>query len=178
MKNEKPDFEKFTLSILYERLIYLKYCIFKGYEINPDEINELELEVYPWLSKPSNDEENTLGLRELDELRLLLLLADPPNNNSDSSIKARIIQLQNTILRMRAEKNHQRPHFHIEYKQQYSASYAIERIEILEGYMPDRYDKNILYWASKHQELLHRIWDNLNFGKDFTDLLIEAHQSI
>jgi hypothetical protein len=38
------------------------------------------------------------------------------------------------------EQNHQRPHFHIEYKQEYSASYSVDTMERLAGEMPNRYE--------------------------------------
>jgi hypothetical protein len=177
MTNQPEDVLEFYKSALQRSLIYKKYLILLGYPIDREEIRKLELLVYPELNDPSNIGDNTLGLRELDELRLFLFTADLQNNGNDSSTKAAIIRLENTILRMRPDNNHQRPHFHLEYKTEFSASYAIDTLERFEGNMPDRYEKKTLEWASSRQAVLNKIWNRMKSGKDITELLLEARQS-
>jgi hypothetical protein len=78
---------------------------------------------------------------------------------------------------MRAENNHARPHFHIEYKKEYKASYVIDTLECLAGNMPKRYEKPILEWASTRREKLLEIWEGLNAGKSsehIDNLIYEA----
>jgi hypothetical protein len=65
-------------------------------------------------------------------------------------------------LRMYKESTHQRPHFHIEYKTEYEASYALDTFEMLAGNMPRRYQDLILPWAIANQSLLLARWENLN----------------
>lgn len=162
-------------AVIYRHLIYLKYLALLGYQIEQDKIKNLELEVYPELNDPSNTE-YTLGQRELDELQLLLCSADPLTYDNNST-KALIIRLEHTVIRMRGDNNHQRPHFHIEYKQEYDASYAIDTLERLAGDMPTKYEKKLLEWAAQHQDLLHRFWNTLKAGNSITELLLEAEKS-
>jgi hypothetical protein len=78
-------------------------------------------------------------------------------------IKAKLVQSRDRItLRIYKEKNHRLPHFHIEFKKQYSASYAIATGERLAGDLPKKYEKAMLSWAVENAELLHREWDKLN----------------
>jgi hypothetical protein len=77
---------------------------------------------------------------------------------------------------MRGDNNHQRPHFHIEYKREYSASYAIDTLERLAGQMHPKYEEKLLVWAGHNQNLLLEIWDSLKKGNDITDLLLEAQE--
>ena len=60
------------------------------------------------------------------------------------------------------EQNHRRPHFHIKYKGEYSASYSVDTLERLAGEMPKRYEGPILEWASANREFLTANWEQLN----------------
>ncbi len=144
--------------------------------MNDVEIRELELEVYPELKEVSGGDENKIGIRELDELRVLLFSTEEAFVLVSSAIKARVIRMGHTVIRMRGDDNHQRPHFHIEYKQEYSASYAIDTLERLAGQMPSKYEEKLLGWASHNQNLLLRIWDSLKTGNDITEFLLEAQE--
>jgi len=75
---------------------------------------------------------------------------------------------------MRAERNHGRPHFHIEYKREYSASYAVDTLERLAGNMPRKYEKPVLQWASQRQQWLVDTWENLNAGEDVREMILVA----
>ena len=78
---------------------------------------------------------------------------------------------------MRPEHNHQRPHFHIEYKQQYSASHAVDTLERMAGDMPKKYEQPILEWAAKYQLSLAATWEHLNAGDDVRGMVIVADEA-
>jgi hypothetical protein len=64
-------------------------------------------------------------------------------------------------IRIYKEKNHQRPHFHIEYKKELKASYAISPVRRIAGKMPARYERPMLAWATSNQAILLSIWNGL-----------------
>ena len=73
-----------------------------------------------------------------------------------------VLRKQHTELRMYKESTHGRPHFHIEYKKEFGASYALDTFERLAGQMPRRYEDAILREArDRHDELL-KTWAQLN----------------
>ena len=73
---------------------------------------------------------------------------------------------------MHAEHNHQRAHFHIEYKQQFSASYAVDTLERLAGDMPNKYEEPVLELVSKYRGSLNATWERLSAGDDVRELVV------
>jgi hypothetical protein len=65
-------------------------------------------------------------------------------------------------LRMYKETGHARPHFHIEYKQEYAASYALDSFELLAGYMLRKYAQEVLNLAKAQQGHLLELWASTN----------------
>ncbi len=65
-------------------------------------------------------------------------------------------------LRMYKESAHHRPHFHIEYKREFEASYAIDDFTRLAGFMPRKYESEILLFARDNQTNLIEQWRSLN----------------
>lgn len=63
---------------------------------------------------------------------------------------------------MRFERNHKLPHFHIEYKTQYEASYRLPECVKLAGDMPKTKEKEMLIWAKKNRAKLMAEWKNMN----------------
>lgn len=79
--------------------------------------------------------------------------------------KAKLVkQLFHVRLVIRKEQNHARPHFHIHFKSQFSASYAIDTLERLAGSLPRRYEEEMLNWARANKALLLREWIALKTG--------------
>ena len=74
-----------------------------------------------------------------------------------------------TVLRVRFEKNHQKPHFHIEYKQEYSGSYRLPDCIKWKGYIPVKKEREMLIWAQKTPLKLCR--SGMNFIKRINDSL-------
>lgn len=85
---------------------------------------------------------------------------------SSSGLEFLVLQLAETKVRIYKEQKHARPHFHIEYKKIYSASYGITPLEKLAGTMPTKYEKPILEWAATHEHVLLGIWNALQEGSD------------
>ncbi len=125
--NDEPsaeDLELFVKSVTHRRLLYLWMLRARGYKVDAKEIARLEVELYPDLQELDGKDEREISQKDVDELQLELSLVDPPPDTGSSFTKATLFQLEHTTLRMRKEGNHARPHFHIQYKNQYSASYA------------------------------------------------------
>jgi hypothetical protein len=75
-------------------------------------------------------------------------------------------------LRMRPEHNHELPHFHLEYKQLYTASYQIQPFRKLAGDMPKKYEKKLSDWIENNQANLLATWAALKAGKNVHELVI------
>jgi len=55
-------------------------------------------------------------------------------------------------------KEHEPPHFHAKYGE-YHAAFAIENLELIEGYLPRRVVSLILEWAFEHRKELLDNWE-------------------
>ena len=75
---------------------------------------------------------------------------------------ARIIRLHHAVLRIDASDNHLRPHFHIDYKREYSASYALDNFERMAGSIPRRYEEALVKWAMENRKILYDKWQELH----------------
>lgn len=80
------------------------------------------------------------------------------------AVELLVYRIPNVTLRIDNSAKHGRPHFHIKYKEEHSASYAIDTCELLAGSMPKKYETEIIEWAQKHQELLYAKWKELHPG--------------
>ena len=175
MSEKKPSAEElkeFMEAVKRRRLLYLWTLRAKGFQVNDDEIKRLEAEVYPDIQ---GEIEHPLCQRDVDELQLLLSLVEPQANNGESFTKAMLFRLFDITVRMRKENNHQRPHFHIEYKNQYGASYAVDTLERLAGNIPSKYEKPILEWAAQNRKSLKLTWDKLQAGENVRELVSVAN---
>lgn len=100
------------------------------------------------------------------ELQNVLALIDGYEEARQRAIKATLFCRGPIKLRMRPEYNHGRAHFHLEYKREHSASYAVDTLECLAGHMPRKYEDVALAWAESRKADLKRAWNDLNAGKD------------
>jgi hypothetical protein len=92
-------------------------------------------------------------------------------------IKPALIRSKDRVsLRIYKERNHRLPHFHIEFKKQYAASYNIATGDRLAGSLPSKYEREMLDWARSNSDLLLREWNALNHG-DAIQLTLECSQS-
>lgn len=69
-------------------------------------------------------------------MQLIISFTEQQPARNYEALKTLFIRLNYTALKMYREQKHTRPHFHIEYKKQYSASYVIETLEKLSGSIP------------------------------------------
>ncbi len=112
---------------------------------------------------------------EVQELQNKLAFADlfAGGSNEGSSIKLLLLKREHIKVIMLPDKNHQRGHFHIKVKKEYSASYSIDTLEKLAGFMPKKYQEPIIEWANKYKSSLCLTWDKLKAGIDIKDFVIE-----
>src|SRR5436309_586466 len=97
------------------------------------------------------------------------LFASP--SRSDAT-KFLVLQKEHVKVRMRPETNHALPHFHIEYKKQYAASYQIDPLQRLAGDMPKQYEEKVWDWIVEHRTELLATWAALKDGKDVRELVV------
>ncbi len=124
MEQETSDknIRRFVLDITRQRVTYLRYIRSQGHAVDEKQLAEFEKEVRLEEERLGESEKDSIDDGSVNELQQLLALVDLYTEGSASEIKALLLRLGHTKVRMRPEHNHSRPHFHIEYKQQYSAS--------------------------------------------------------
>ncbi|HXW56447.1 MAG TPA: DUF4160 domain-containing protein, partial [Candidatus Cybelea sp.] len=107
---------------------------------------------------------NTLAriASELQERLATVDLVSPGPVPDDGTVKLLVLRKECIELRMYKEAAHHRPHFHIEYKSEFEASYALDNFERLAGYMPRKYEDVILPVARASQGHLIDFWRSLN----------------
>lgn len=82
--------------------------------------------------------------------------------------------LQPIKIRMDGNKNHKRPHVHIDYGKQYHvASYAIDTGERIVGNLHRSYDSQVYGWIGKHRSKLFEAWELMQAGKNAAPLACE-----
>lgn len=168
--------EEFKQAILYNRLEYLKQLKLLGHKVDDAEIDRLEKLVYPERQQPTEDGDQSLVDSDIEDLQRQFAVIDlmfQARNETSDAIKLLLLRRGFTAIRMRPDPNHDRPHFHIEYKRQYAASYAIDTLEKLAGNMPAKYEKPLLEWASERKRSLNATWRKLKAGEIVTELVLE-----
>ena len=174
MEEKDPDVELFERAINRELLLYYWHLRYLGHSVE-QKIEELEEENYS--SIKDGQTPNHLWQRDVDELQLLLAVADLESNKGRVFVtKAVVYDLVYTKVIIKPDKNHFRPHFHIHYKSEYEASYAIDMLELLAGEMPRKYEKPVLNWASRKQKSLQLTWGELKAGEDIRELILHADE--
>ena len=125
-----------------------------------------------------NEKANVMSETDVDDLQSRLAMAelmDRPHREDDR-IELLVLQKEHTKVRLRRERNHARPHFHIEYKKEHSASYAIDNFEKLAGSMPRKYEQAILTWAKDKKASLLTTWNDLMAGKEVHEFVVEKEE--
>lgn len=174
MKDENPDLDFFEKSINWQSLLYHWHLRFVGHDVE-NKIDELEAAVYTDIEQGKN--QDILWQRDIDELQLLFAVVEWESSKDRVFVtKAVIYKLQYIKLIILPDQNHDRPHFHIHYKTEHAASYAIDTLELLAGDMPKKYEKPILQWASRKQKSLLSTWNDLKAGKDVRSLVLHADE--
>lgn len=106
-------------------------------------------------------------MRELERLQNDLGLADLMSQPSHPGIvRYLVVELKPIKIRMDANKNHKRPHVHIDYGKEYhSATYAIDTGVRLACELDLKYDRMIKEWIENNRESLIKAWDETQSGK-------------
>lgn len=177
MKLSEPSAEKFVQTVFRRRLLYLWGLRSLGYQCNDKDIEDLEKQVFSDIPEVDAVGRRVLCQKDIDELQLILSFTEQQPARNYEALKALFIRLNYTALKMYREQNHTRPHFHIEYKKQYSASYAIETLEKLSGNIPAKYEKPIMEWALRHKNFLLLTWNKLQTGELVQNLVFEATET-
>jgi hypothetical protein len=166
-----------VLEVTRQRVAYLKYIKSRGYAVDEEQLAGFEEEIRAEEENVGESQKDSIGENCVAELQQQFAFVDLYTERSAEEIKALLLRLGHTKLRMRPEHNHQRPHFHIEYKQQYSASYAVDTLERMAGDMPKKYEEPILEWAAKYRLSLAATWESLNAGDDVREMVIVADEA-
>lgn len=165
------ELQQFYQALLEQRLAYLLLLQMRGYSIEVQEIRRLREDLLK-LDRPDSEADADSLHYAVCELQGVFALIDGMEEARRRGVKATLFVHGPTKLRMRPEKNHQRPHFHLEYKQEHSASYAIDTLECLAGEMPRKYEEIILAWAEEHQLDLLATWSAMSAGEDVRELIV------
>ncbi len=174
MKDEDNDIDLFEKSLNWQSLLYHWHLRSLGYSVE-SKIEKLEAAIYPEIGEGQN--QDTLWQKDIDELQLLFAVSDWESNKDSVFVtKAVVYKLQYIKLIILPDQNHERPHFHLHYKTEYAASYAIDTLKLLAGDMPAKYEQPMLQWASRKQKSLLLTWNNLKAGKDVRKLILHADE--
>jgi len=176
----KPSPEEWQLNQARKRLVYLKYLQQRGHDVSKSEIEELQRSIQEKTAKISNKQKDSdeLRRRHVADLQERIALSEAlEGEHSKKGVKLLVYQMNHVKVRMRPEQKHQRAHFHIEFKGQHSASYAVDTLERLDGEMPSKYEDPILKWAEEHRASLEKTWEALNSGEDVRELVIAEQET-
>ena len=166
-EGEEGEIAAFVQSVNRKRLAYLLNLRSHGHEVDDEQIGRLRSEIYGALGAREQVEER------LRELQRVLALVDGFESGGAHNIKATLHRVGHIKMVMRPERNHARAHFHIEYKREFEASYAVDTLECLAGSMPKKYEKPILQWAQDYRRDLLLTWKRMNAGEDVRGLVVE-----
>jgi hypothetical protein len=102
----------------------------------------------------------TISLREsLTQLQESLATVDLlEQRHRPGHVGFLVKRLQNIRVRMDANRNHKRPHLHIDYGKSFrTASFAIDTGEVLAGDLPTKYQAHVTKWIDENLDQLKRV---------------------
>ena len=163
---DRLNVDTWVAGVLKQRLAYRQYLQLLGEDISDDSFEALRAEI-----RSLTEDVGPLSM-ELEELQLLLGFVDGVSQGHAGATKATLHRIGFIKLRMRPEDNHALAHFHIEYKQEHSASYETESLKRLAGRMPKKYERPMIAWARQNRKSLLETWRRLNAGEDIQELVV------
>lgn len=175
--------KRFVLEATIQRVAYLKLLKRRGIAVDEDQISRFEEEIREEAAKLRDSESNLIDRYAVAELQLELAFADldydfddeiGDDEDSADALKALLYRQNHLTVKMWPEQRHERAHFHVKFKNEYSASYAVDSLRLIAGEMPSKYERVVLEWARKYQESLAATWQHLNAGEDVRGLVIVA----
>jgi hypothetical protein len=119
--------------------------------------------------------------KELAELQNALSEVDfysQPEGSNHAVVKFLVKTYQSIRLRMDGDKNHARPHLHVDYGHDYHvASYAIDNGQRLAGDLHRRYDKQVRGWIANNQVKLLKTWEQTQLGAKPENIICELRET-
>src|SRR5712692_11354061 len=119
-EHSAEDARRFVLEEKGKHAAYLKYIKARGYAVDEEQLALFEEEIR--VEAENLRESELIDEHAVSELQRQLAFVDLDSTPAGNNIKVLLLDLGCTKVRMRPDKNHQRPHFHIEFKRQYAAS--------------------------------------------------------
>lgn len=110
------------------------------------------------------DKQIELLKKELNSLKLKFLIIEKMYQRDSGGFEIKVLVLDKDIIKLRidANKNHARPHIHVDYgKHFHAASISIDTSDLMIGTVPNLHLKEIKIWVTKNKELLLSIWNAL-----------------
>ena len=170
------DARRWALEQMRENFAYLKYIKSRGYAVDEEELGRFEEEIRLEEESLGESALHVIDKKAVAELQLELALVDLDFEATTNYTKATLLRRGYIRLTMQPDKNHQRPHFHIEFKTEHSASYAVDTLRRLAGYMPRKYEAPVLKWAARGRRSLAATWKSMKDGEDIRELVIVAEE--
>jgi hypothetical protein len=90
----------------------------------------------------------------------------PLRSRSSDLVELQIRRVDRVSLHIYASEGHRRPHFHIRFKKQHSASYDLETTERIAGEMPRKYEDRVIPWAKENASILREAWERQHPGDE------------
>jgi hypothetical protein len=104
---------------------------------------------------------------ELKALQYKLADIDFWDAGDPNIVRLIVFELAEMNVRMDGNKNHKRPHIHIEYgTDPHAASYAIDTGQRLAGRLKSKHDRAVREWIGECKPKLLEIWNTTQAGKD------------
>ena len=93
-------------------------------------------------------------------------------------IELLVKRFQQIRIRIDGDKNHARPHLHIDYGREYhAASYAIDTGERLAGMLDTKYNNAVQEWIAKSRPVLIQAWALTQAGQNADPIVRELRGS-
>ena len=112
----QDDLQDFVRAVTAQRLDYLKVIKSMGYTVDDEQIAILEKELQDEAAERRKEHDGVIAKNHLTELQRQLAVVDLLHEGSTDAIKLLLLRLRYIVVRMKPDQNHQRAHFHIEYK--------------------------------------------------------------
>jgi hypothetical protein len=120
---------------------------------------------------------------ELEDLQYRLgemdLLTRPSRSGGKNLIEFLVVELEDIAIKIRmdGDRNHARPHIHIDYgKKRHAASYAIDNGERLAGQLDRKYDREIADWIEEYRPQFLKVWTETQAGRSAEVIVCEIRE--
>ncbi len=126
------------------------------------------------------DEQIEVLRSELDILKNKFLYIEKMSRTSSGGFEKKVLIFVNNSIKLRidANKNHVRPHIHVDYgKYFHAASISIDTSELLVGSIPNAYLKEIQNWINKNKANLIAIWNALRASENPENYILRLQSS-